>query len=554
MKMTRARAIQGIVGGTLAVAAGPRSAGGAAEAEAATVRPILAPISRWEQPRFMAGELLLTFTSVETKNIPSVTSTTLATHDGPIYSTDPRVKTLIGRAAKILQHLGALQQVSPPMHNTPPAPLTLRFSLTNAGKPVGEAQLKRAIDLLNKVIQFPSQYPRALQLQFRGLKVWAAMPDWLITAAPAAWHGGPGSVPRKAPAFKTMKVQPPFAWPTGAHPVAPVTVAVLDTWPQHNPLGPSVTVDAGFPLPQVDPGYQQHPTTTNDEVAPGVRAMADHGLFVAGIINDIAPHAVPIRVMQVLGGDGFGLTSSVLQALDRCLELAHRGLVVVNLSLYMLIPPADQTDGQTAGLRGAWNSPGWTPKPGGQGKEAERADLPMLHYVVQNSATLLRQAGAVVVAAAGNDALAYGAHLQPRLPADYDNVICVVATAATGTGVQLAAYSNFADQPLEGNCFATWGGQGVLDGVNPLDGSTIVLPQKAPAGRSTVAKALSWSGTSFAAPIISGIAANVLATAPTAAGVARQTAVTDALNQHYGPAGGHPIDPTIGCPYVPAMQ
>ena len=37
--------------------------------------------------------------------------------------------------------------------------------------------------------------------------------------------------------------------------------------------------------------------------------------------------------MQVLGGDGFGLTSSVLLALDRCLELAHRGLVVVNLSL-----------------------------------------------------------------------------------------------------------------------------------------------------------------------------------------------------------------------------
>ena len=67
-------------------------------------------------------------------------------------------------------------------------------------------------------------------------------------------------------------------------------------------------------------------------------------------------------------------------------------------------------------------------------------------------------------------------------------------------------------------------------------------------------KALSWSGTSFAAPIISGIAANVLAIAPTAGGAARQTAVTDALNQHYGPAGGHAIDPAIGCPYVPATQ
>ena len=270
MKMTRARAIQGIVGGTLAVAAGARPAGGGAVAEASTVSPILVPVSRWEKPRFMAGELLLTFTDIETKSIPSVGSTALATHDGPIASADPRVKTLIGRATAILKQnsLGLLQQLSPPMHNTPPAPLTLRFSLTIGKMPVTEAGLKQAIDLLNNVIQFPSQYPPAMQLQFRGLKVWAAMPDWLITAAPAAWHGGPGSVPRKAPAPKTMKVQPPFAWPTGAHPVAPVTVAVLDTWPQHNPLGPSVTVDTGFALPQTDPGYQPHPTTRTTRPLP----------------------------------------------------------------------------------------------------------------------------------------------------------------------------------------------------------------------------------------------------------------------------------------------
>ena len=439
------------------------------------------------------------------------------------------------------------------MHNTPPAPLTLRFSLTIGKMPVTEAGLKQAIDLLNNVIQFPSQYPPAMQLQFRGLKVWAAMPDWLITAAPAAWHGGPGSVPRKAAAPKTMKVQPPFAWPTGAHPVAPVTVAVLDTWPQHNPLGPSVTVDTGFALPQTDPGYQPHPTT-NTRPAPGVLAMADHGLFVAGIIHDIAPHAVPIRVMQVLGGDGFGLTSSVLLALDRCLELAHRGIVVVNLSLYMLIPPVDQTDGRTAGLRGAWTTPDWTPKPGGQGKGTERADLPMLHYVVQNSAALLRQAGAVVVEPPATTPWPTGRTYSRACPPT-----TTTSFAWSQRPPQAQVYNspptNFADQPLEGNCFATWGGQGVLDGVNALDGSTIVLQKKRRrAARWPVPLKRYPSGTSFAAPIISGIAANVLAMAPTAGGAARQTAVTDALNQHYGPAGGHAIDPAIGCPYVPATQ
>jgi subtilisin family serine protease len=139
---------------------------------------------------------------------------------------------------------------------------------------------------------------------------------------------------------------------------------------------------------------------------------------------------------------------------------------------------------------------------------------------VETRILLLLDAGAVVVAAAGNDAFTYGYAPQPRIPADYEDVLCVAATDREG---RRAGYSNHADIPLSGNCVATWGGQGVEwngqavvpIGPEPRDGMvgvavepTIVTPY------GTVPNTTGWvywSGTSFATPIISAIAANLLA-------------------------------------------
>jgi subtilisin family serine protease len=222
----------------------------------------------------------------------------------------------------------------------------------------------------------------------------------------------------------------------------------------------------------------------------------------------------------------------------------------------------------------------WFGTGNGAADPAQQAELlDALDEAIEQRITLLLDAGAVVVAAAGNDGFRATkesqdpVHPQPRLPADYDSVLCVVAADRAAT---IAAYSNRGDLPFTGNCVAVYGGQGkeerysanevvavvpkvagqgdeydgvvgLYTGFAPKDGQGTEPPNGGWAY---------WSGTSFATPIISGIAANLLARNELGrrndASVPRLTPrqVMSQILRMAEPGS----DPDFGCPYVPVTQ
>jgi subtilisin family serine protease len=287
----------------------------------------------------------------------------------------------------------------------------------------------------------------------------------------------------------------------------------------------------------------------------------DHGIFVSGIIHRIAPHA-EIHLLHVLDDSGIGHTQLMLDALDYCLALAHSGRrVIVNMSMYLAIPPGEHL----------WNYWFGGPEEQPQIHPSRKASMiDALDEAVEQRIDLLLDAGAIVVAAAGNDALrrrrqAAGdnGHPQPRLPADFDGVICVVATNREG---KIAAYSNRADIPATGNCVATYGGEGVRDDDatvvppgDPRDGMVSVYTNvevpTVDGAKTNMTGWVYWSGTSFATPVISGIAANVVAhnvlarqADPSVAWLTPRQVLTKILDTAAPPTQ---TDPALGCPYVP---
>jgi len=247
--------------------------------------------------------------------------------------------------------------------------------------------------------------------------------------------------------------------------------------------------------------------------------IADHGLFVAGIIKDIAPDAEIhlIRVLDDAGmGDLFGITTT-LAALPAHLR-GHgdaRRPIIVNLSLTMGIPPAAEllplwfphTHTDAAALRQWWSDISTT--------------LTTIHQSLRTVTDWLETQNVLVVAAAGNDSFGVAQRHEPCLPARYDNVLGV---AAVNVGGQPASFSNRGDEVLFGNGVATFGGDarqnahtGAPENARDAKGAPVVVRGifSAPcfpmaAGENRTGWAF-WSGTSFATPVISGIAANLWA-------------------------------------------
>jgi len=455
----------------------------------------------------------------------------------------------------------------------PHPPLTVRTSLPRDFEPVtGRDNVQVAVDRINAYID---ANPAALRDLKSGVAASSAMPNWIMSSSGAHITGGPGTIPRAAAGgVWRFAVQQPIArWTQGQDvpPRQPIVVAVLDTWP-----------DRDLSVVAADPRYQGN-WLLQELATPGAitvwepgganvpprvtNADADHGLFVAGIVHGIAPHA-ELHLLRVLDAYGLGDTDRLLQALDYCLDLARHGhRVVVNMSLYLLIPPDDAD-------RDLWDI--WfkhDPDYPGRPRRQNTALLEQLDEAIEQRVTLLLDAGAVVVAAAGNDALTYGSelqpkHLQPRLPADYDAVFCVVATGHDG---HIARFSNKADAPSSGNCVATLGGQGIMERTTSpsgqsstrvvVDGNDGVVsvysgPDIEIAGDNMTGWAY-WSGTSFATPIISGLAANVLAHDEVAReGDPTQPRLTPRgiMATILSMASTGALDPSLGCPYVPVTQ
>ncbi len=290
--------------------------------------------------------------------------------------------------------------------------------------------------------------------------------------------------------------------------------------------------------------------------------MNDHGIFVAGIIRDLAPDA-KVECIRVLNDYGIGNTAMLIQALEnihnRMLPVnpntkkagdLYNAPVVINLSL--VATPADE---ELADF-------GYTVD------SIKPARLGILRPI-----EILAAQGAVFVAAAGNDSdpretmMNKGKRWQARYPAAFaypgvskTGVSAVIPVGAVNQSGEASSYSNYPG-PLG---IATYGGEipqpnpsvantnvvtQVEEPIDALRGvysatlypalsksdllpyhspAPVVYPEYQPSPTSTWAY---WAGTSFATPIISALAARILENQPSHDDSVRQTLISAAPQQ-----------------------
>ena len=264
----------------------------------------------------------------------------------------------------------------------------------------------------------------------------------------------------------------------------------------HAQVGPHAPQDAGqgvrvgvfdtspFPITFSSADFNLNPDLHLNLVHPipggvvsgcGPGTAADHGLFVAGLIHALAPYS-EIHLIRVLDDAAQGVLSILLAALAQFIsdvnaDSSNLNGAVINLSLG-LIGSADEDM---------------------VGPVSLRLLLDVAHAL-----------NIVIVAAAGNDSAPVAGSHGPQIPASWDNVIGVAASNY---------YQNLA-------CFANWGdimapgGSGYsahcLPGLDKCRGKDC---RYALISLSTS----SWTGfsygvgSSFAAPLVSGLVALMLA-------------------------------------------
>ncbi len=247
--------------------------------------------------------------------------------------------------------------------------------------------------------------------------------------------------------------------------------------------------------------------------------MPDHGLFVTGIIESIAPSA-NIEYVRVLNDYGVGDSSTIVASLEeihgRMLPGGdlHNKPVVINMSLVMT--PSDED------LFMNWF--GDSVNCGPDMHVQMMNDAKLLRSPLQVAIQALAARGAVLVASAGNDSnsIDMPGRIGPRYPAAFPEVLSVGAVDRQG---EMASYSNYPQLTPQHNGIATYGG-GVPtkadithDEVDAFIGlysapTYPALEATNPATPDSPAPNANawayWSGTSFATPVISAVAARVL--------------------------------------------
>jgi hypothetical protein len=237
--------------------------------------------------------------------------------------------------------------------------------------------------------------------------------------------------------------------------------------------------------------------------------MPDHGLFVAGIINSIAPKAV-LHLYEVLGPYGAGYLETISDGLLNALQDAQNAQMplVINCSFVMNVPLDDNQNAPDFPFT-VWDSA-------------------TQHYMTKTLRDIVAgftSQNIIMVAAAGNDAGLAGSTSanppQARYPAAFPEVLGIGALPIEGPNGQFpkrngqyekAWYSNFSDDPA-GSGYVTLGGdtgprKGILgiylsdlpDSYDPNNPRDIIY-------KSNTTGWAWWSGTSFATPIISAIMA-----------------------------------------------
>jgi hypothetical protein len=374
------------------------------------------------------------------------------------------------------------------------------------------------------------------QLAREGLTLLSVMPNWLVAATPAFYSdNGPALPPRPAPSVdQPGSDNAPAGWHfslldqvTPLHPTGTedVVVAVLDTAYHSDRIRSSATrpefrrnwllqhlasdLRSENGLFAIE--YDRYPVSNDTRTGrdfyhePRYYFMPDHGLFVAGIIRDIAPRA-RIRLVRILNDYGccdlYNLFAALTDLEQELVSGAIRRLVI-NLSLGIMpdirrLPyiwfenrmwPSSQLGGITRLLA--------------QLEEGLRLLFESLHAH-----------GALVVAAAGNDST--NAQKQgkqprpPRAPARYSTTMSVTALNSQHEAAQYANAACIA--PLDAG-IATFGGDnyGFMDSNGLPDAVRgVYIAPTFPGGENNESGWADWSGTSFATPVISALGAHLL--------------------------------------------
>ncbi len=308
-------------------------------------------------------------------------------------------------------------------------------------------------------------------------------------------HGGRAPVSWLGP--------PPIRVAQGDEPCRRPVVAVLDTGVGRHPWLPASIVKrhphvGAVPIGQTDPATDPERSGRLDDPLEGtLDSDAGHGTFIAGLIRQICPDA-DILAVRVMYGDGAVPEGDLLEALNRlllrqalaqALHKPHWLIDVVSLSLgyYHELP----------------------------------ADFAYDQLLIQ-SLRALGELGVAVVAAAGNDATVrhfypagFTPHVGGQVSAERD-VLPVVSVGALNPDLRsIALFSNAGDWV----CCHRQGAALVSTMPTTFNGSLQPVAAIRLAGglrRATIdpddfhAGFATWSGTSFAAPILAAEIASCL--------------------------------------------
>jgi hypothetical protein len=398
------------------------------------------------------------------------------------------------------------------------------FSLVFADIDVDNEELISLVDTLDRQLTRGKNRASGDELALR-----IASPNWLCSGAGSrqVGTGGPGAkpVPPSQASGEQLANKQPSQRPTfrfnfdnqgkfnGTRPKHDVEVVILDTapseqalknafdtWHQQHPLldtllGPNgVVPNYRLRISYADPLLMAALNDPIDgyEISGHDYKMTDHGLFVAGIIHTIAPHS-KLHIVQVLNDFGVGTVESIAHGFYQIIQQksvsssGKRTHVIVNCSLTINIPCGDYAQD---------NMP-W------ERLKSDTRFLQLMGLPIEWICDALRDQEVLVVAAAGNDASSTN-RPPARFPAAFGSVIGV---GALEHGSDPAYYSNLSDRPPKKG-IATFGGAATSNGdTDPEHGILGVyigdFPDKTPNQYGWAR----WAGTSFAAPIVTGVLA-----------------------------------------------